>query len=33
MNKDIFNFANAIKIDHLTDEQILQLEKMFEDYE
>ena len=33
MNKDIFGFESAIKLDHLTDEQILQLEKIFEDYE
>ena len=33
MEKDIFGFADAIKLDHLTDEQILQLEKIFEDYE
>jgi hypothetical protein len=28
MNKDIFNFANAIQLDHLTNEQLLELEKM-----
>ena len=33
MEKDIFGFADAIKLDHLTDEQILQLEKIFEDFE
>jgi hypothetical protein len=33
MSKDIFNFANAIQLDHLTDEQILELEKIFDDYE
>ena len=32
MEKDIFGFADAIKLDHLTDEQILQLEKIFEDF-
>ena len=32
-NNDPFGFADAISIDHLTDEQILQLEKIFEDYE
>ena len=26
-------FEAAIELDHLTDEQILQLEKIFEDYE
>ena len=30
---DIFGFEKTIQIDHLTDEQILQLEKIFEDYE
>jgi hypothetical protein len=30
---DIFGFEAAIELDHLTDEQILQLEKIFEDYE
>jgi hypothetical protein len=29
MNKDIFNFANAIQLDHLTNEQLLEIEKMF----
>jgi hypothetical protein len=33
MNKDIFGFEKAIQIDHLTDEQILQLEKIFENFE
>ena len=33
MEKDIFGFANAIQIDHLNDEQINILEKIFEDYE
>ena len=33
MEKDIFGFADAIKLDHLTDEQILHLEKIFEDFE
>jgi hypothetical protein len=33
LNYDIFGFANVINIDHLTDEQILQLEKIFDDYE
>ena len=32
MEKDIFGFADAIQIDHLNDEQILQLEKMFENF-
>jgi len=30
--KDPFGFANAIQIEHLTDEQINVLEKIFEDY-
>jgi len=30
---DLFGFEHAIELDHLTDEQILQLEKIFEDYE
>ena len=30
---DFFGFEKAIEIDHLTDEQILQLEKIFEDFE
>jgi hypothetical protein len=33
LDYDIFGFANVINIDHLTDEQILQLEKIFDDYE
>jgi|694.fasta_scaffold64710_3 hypothetical protein len=33
LNYDIFGFANLINIDHLTDEQILELEKIFDDYE
>ena len=33
MEKDIFGFEHAIELDHLTDEQILQLEKIFEDFE
>jgi hypothetical protein len=33
LNYDIFGFANVINIDHLTDEQILELEKIFDDYE
>ena len=32
MEKDIFGFANAIQIGHLTDEQLLELEKIFENY-
>jgi hypothetical protein len=28
MSKDIFNFANAIQLDHLTNEQLLELEKI-----
>lgn len=28
MNKDIFGFEKAIQLDHLTNEQILELEKM-----
>lgn len=28
MNKDIFGFANAIQLDHLTNEQLLELEKI-----
>ncbi len=31
--RDLFGFEKAIQLDHLTDEQILQLEKIFEDYE
>ena len=33
LNYDIFGFANVININHLTDEQILELEKIFDDYE
>ena len=33
MDKDIFGFADAIKIDHLSDEQILKLEEIFKDFE
>lgn len=29
MNKDIFGFEKAIQLDHLTNEQILEIEKMF----
>jgi hypothetical protein len=32
MEKDIFGFEKAIQIEHLTDEQINILEKIFEDY-
>ena len=32
-DNDPFGFANAISIDHLTDEQIEQLEKIFKDFE
>jgi hypothetical protein len=28
MSKDIFNFANAIQLDHLTNDQLLELEKI-----
>lgn len=28
MEKDFFGFTNAIQLDHLTNEQILELEKM-----
>jgi hypothetical protein len=28
MEKDIFNFANAIQLDHLNNDQLLELEKM-----
>lgn len=31
-NKDPFGFADAISIDHLSDEEILQLEKIFKDF-
>ena len=30
MEKDIFGFADAIQIDHLTDEQVNDLLKIFE---
>jgi hypothetical protein len=30
---DLFGFEKAIQLDHLSDEQILQLEKIFEDFE
>jgi hypothetical protein len=30
---DLFGFEKAIQTDHLSDEQILQLEKIFEDFE
>jgi hypothetical protein len=30
---DLFGFEKAIELDHLSDEQILQLEKIFEDFE
>ena len=29
MEKDLFGFANAIQLDHLTNEQLLEIEKMF----
>jgi hypothetical protein len=32
LTKDIFGFDKAIQIDHLTDEQIETLEKIFENY-
>ena len=32
MEKDIFGFSNAIQIDHLTNEQLETLEKIFENY-
>jgi hypothetical protein len=32
INYDIFGFANVINIDHLTDEQILELENLFKEY-
>lgn len=32
MGKDLFGFADAINIDHLTDEQIKELEKIFENF-
>ena len=31
MDKDIFGFANAIQVDHLTNEQVDEILKMFED--
>jgi hypothetical protein len=31
-NKDAFNFSNAIKLDHLTDEQINLLDEMLKDF-
>ena len=31
MEKDIFGFANAIQVDHLTNEQVDEILKMFED--
>ena len=31
-DKDPFGFADAISIDHLNDEEILQLEKIFKDF-
>jgi hypothetical protein len=30
---EFYGFEAAIELDHLTDEQILQLEKIFENYE
>jgi hypothetical protein len=30
---EVYGFESAIELDHLTDEQILQLEKIFEDFE
>jgi hypothetical protein len=33
MENDFFGFANAIEIDHLSDEQILKLEEIFKDFE
>ena len=32
MEKDPFGFADAISIDHLTNEQIKELEKIFENF-
>lgn len=32
MEKDIFGFSDAIQIDHLTNEQLETLEKIFENY-
>jgi hypothetical protein len=31
--EDFFGFEKAIKIDHLSDEQILKLEEIFKDFE
>ena len=31
MEKDIFGFADAIQVDHLTNEQVDEILKMFED--
>lgn len=31
MENDFFNFANAIQVDHLTNEQIDELLKMFDE--
>ena len=31
--KDVFGFEKAIQLDHLTNEQLDLLEKIFEDYE
>lgn len=32
LTKDIFGFEKAIQLEHLTDEQIETLEKIFENY-
>ena len=32
MEKDIFGFSDAIQIDHLTNEQLETLKKIFENY-
>ena len=32
MEKDIFNFADAIQIDHLNDEQIKIIAEIFKDF-
>jgi hypothetical protein len=32
MEKDLFGFTDAIKIDHLNDEQIETLENIFKDF-
>jgi hypothetical protein len=32
MNKDPFGFANAIQLDHLTDEQLKIVEDIFKDW-